>query len=99
MLYKFSPVYITPISDGRLCGQLEKCMSLVKYHSKESASARSSKIALYSIDAVRKLLLNHRFNNEFIFDQLDLAREAEMKNDEEFWTPSGQVRAESDLRR
>lgn len=97
MLYKFSPVCVTPFSDGLLCGQLEKCMSLVKYHSKESSRARSSNVALYSIDCVRKLLLNHRFNNEFIFDQLDLAREAEMKHDEDFWTWPEQVRIESDL--
>ena len=43
------------------------------------------KIALYCIDCVKKILLNHQVSNELIFDRLDEAREAEIENDREFW--------------
>ena len=78
MLYKFSPVYITPLTNPILCANLEKFM---QYHSNNSPK----KIALYSIDCVRKLLLNHYVNNEFIFERLDEARAAEIKDDQDFW--------------
>jgi hypothetical protein len=81
MLYKFSPVYITPLTNAVLCANLENSMIAIHYHRSNS----SKQIALYSIDCVRKLLLNHHFNNEFIFERLDDAREAEMKDDQEFW--------------
>ncbi|UJR27801.1 hypothetical protein I4U23_009071 [Adineta vaga] len=77
ILYKFSPVIITPLTNAVLCAHLEKCMLSNHEH--------DTKIALYSIDCVRKLLLNHHFNNEFLFERLDEAREAEMKDDQEFW--------------
>jgi len=85
MLYKFSPVNITPLTNAILCANLEKSMTLVNYNRKNSLYEHQTKIALYSIDCVRKLLLNHHVNNEFIFERLDEAREAEMKGDEDFW--------------
>jgi hypothetical protein len=78
MLYKFSPVYITPLTNAVLCANLENLMHYLPNNC-------SKKFALYSIDCVRKLLLNHHFNNEFIFERLDEAREAEMKDDQDFW--------------
>jgi DNA-dependent RNA polymerase auxiliary subunit epsilon len=92
MLYKFSPVYITPLTNGVLCAHLEKSMMLINYNTKNLVREHQSKIALYSIDCVRKLLLNHHFNNEFIFELLDEAREAEMKDDQDFWEVPQQVR-------
>lgn len=50
-----------------------------------SSAEHQRKFALYSIDCMRKLLLNHRINNEWIFERLDEARAAEMKNDDDFW--------------
>jgi len=91
MLYKFSPVYITPLTNAILCANLEKSMILVNYNTKNSFYEHQRKIALYSIDCVRKLLLNHHCNNEVIFERLDEAREAEMKDDEEFWEISQQI--------
>jgi hypothetical protein len=92
MLYKFSPVHITPLTNGVLCANLEKCLPLVNYNTKTSLHRHEMKIALYSIDCVRKLLLNHHLNNEFIFERLDEAREAEMKDDQEFWEVPQRVR-------
>jgi hypothetical protein len=92
MLYKFSPVYITPLTNAILCANLEKSMILVNYNTKNSFHEYQRKIALYSIDCVRKLLLNHHFNNEFIFERLDEAREAEMKDDQDFWEIFQQVK-------
>jgi hypothetical protein len=91
MLYKFSPVNITPLTNAVLCAHLEKCMILVNYNSKNLPQGRQIVIALYSIDCVRKLLLNHHFDNQFIFDRLDEAREVEMKNEQEFWEVPQQV--------
>ncbi|CAF3583673.1 unnamed protein product [Adineta steineri] len=85
ILYKFPPVYITPLTNGILCANLKKCITLISYNTKNSSDGYESKIALYSIDGVRKLLLNHHFDNEYIFDRLDEAREAEMKDDQDFW--------------
>jgi hypothetical protein len=92
MLYKFSPINITPLTNGVLCAHLEKCMTLVNYKTKNSISENEIKIALYSIDSVRKLLLNHQIDSEGIFERLDEAREAEMKDDQEFWEISEQVK-------
>ena len=91
MLYKFSPVNITPLTNATLCASLEKCMTLVNYNTNNSFHGHQMKIALYSIDCVRKLLLNHHFNHEFIYERLDEAREAEMRNDQDFWEVSEQV--------
>lgn len=91
MLYKFSPVYITPLTNPILCANIEKSMNLINYNQKNSANEYQKKFALYSIDCVRKLLLNHRVDNEWLFEQLDQAREAEIKNDQEFWDLSIQV--------
>ena len=91
MLYKFSPINITPLTNAVLCANLEKCVSLVNYNTKTSFQGHEIKIALYSIDCVRKLLLNHHVNNEFIFERLDEAREAEMKDDQDFWEVPQQV--------
>lgn len=85
MLYKFSAVYVTPLNHPVLCANLEKAMSLVSYHNKDFCHSNQSKIALYSVDCVKRLLLNHYFNDEFISERLDEARAAEMKNDQEFW--------------
>jgi hypothetical protein len=91
MLYKFSPINITPLTNAVLCAHLEKCMTSVNYNMKDSICEHQIKIALYSIDCVRKLLLNHHINNEFIFERLDEAREAEMKDDQDFWEITEQV--------
>ncbi|CAF1286216.1 unnamed protein product [Adineta ricciae] len=88
ILYKFSPVMITPLTNAVLCAHLEKCMPLVNYDAKPLSHGYETKIALYSIDCVRKLLLNHRFDNEFLFERLDEGREAEMKEDLDFWEVS-----------
>ncbi|CAF4596385.1 unnamed protein product [Rotaria sp. Silwood1] len=85
LLYKFSPVIITPLTNAVLCANLEKYMTLMNDHRKKNFHGHEIKIALYSIDCVRKLLLNHHCNNEFIFERLDEAREAEMKDDQDFW--------------
>lgn len=84
---------ITPLTNAVLCAHLEKCMPLVDYDAKLSSHGYETKIALYSIDCVRKLLLNHRFDNEYLFERLDEGREAEMKEDSDFWeaSPSQQV--------
>lgn len=91
MLYKFSPVYITPLTNPILCANIEKSMGLIDYNKKNCLYEYQKKLALYSIDCVRKLLLNHHLNNEFIFERLDEARQAEMKNDQDFWEISSQV--------
>ena len=91
MLYKFSPVQLTPLTNGLLCGRLQKCLAQMAVTSKCLAEAKQTSIALYSIDCVRKLLLNHGLVNPFIFDRLDEAREAEMKQDTEFWQLPSQV--------
>ncbi|CAF1629926.1 unnamed protein product, partial [Adineta ricciae] len=88
ILYKFSPVMITPLTNAVLYAHLEKCMPLVNYDAKPLSHGYETKIALYSIDCVRKLLLNHRFDNEFLFERLDEGREAEMKEDSDFWETS-----------
>ncbi|CAF1378537.1 unnamed protein product [Rotaria magnacalcarata] len=85
LLYKFSPVYLTPLNNAVLCANLEKYMASINDNRKTSSHGYETKIALYSIDCVRKLLLNHHFVNEFIFERLDEAREAEMKDDQDFW--------------
>ncbi|CAF4512427.1 unnamed protein product, partial [Rotaria socialis] len=85
LLYKFSPVYLTPLSNAVLCASLEKYMTSINDNRKTSLRGNETKIALYSIDCVRKLLLNHHLVNEFIFERLDEAREAEMKDDQDFW--------------
>lgn len=87
MLYKFSPVFINPLSNAVLCVHLQKCLSLVTYNTKAAPHGHETRIALYSIDCVRKLLLNHCLNSEALFERLDEAREAEMKDDEDFWQP------------
>lgn len=63
---------------------------------KKSIHRQEIKIALYSIDCVRKLLLNHHVDNDFIFARLDEAREAEMSNDQEFWELSSQIQTIND---
>lgn len=82
ILYKFSPIYITSSTDAILCAHLEKSMI---YFSNSIKHDYRQRIALYSIDCLRKLLLNHQINDEIIFDRLDEAREAEIKNDRDFW--------------
>ena len=79
---------ITPLTNAVLCAHLEKCMPFVNYDTKPLCYGYETKIALYSIDCVRKLLLNHRFDNEFLFERLDEGREAEMKDDSDFWEAS-----------
>ena len=91
MLYKFSPVCVTPLTNPVLCANLEKCMILVDHYAKTSFHGHEIKITLYSIDCVRKLLLNHHFNDAFLFEQLDEAREAETKDDQDFWRVKQQV--------
>ncbi|CAF0747660.1 unnamed protein product [Rotaria sordida] len=85
LLYKFSPIIITPLTNAVLCANLEKYITSINDNRKINFHGHEIKIALYSIDCVRKLLLNHHCNNEFIFERLDEAREAEMKDDQDFW--------------
>lgn len=63
----------------------------IAYHRPNSTEEHQRKFALYSIDCMRKLLLNHYMNNEWIFSRLDEARAAEMRDDEDFWTISSSL--------
>jgi hypothetical protein len=91
MLFQFSPVHITPSSDAELYHQLEIHQNMQNNDSYQGSYRSLSTIALYSIDCTRKLLIHHNYQHETIFDQLDEAREAEMKHDEDFWTRTDQV--------
>ena len=71
-----------------LLDQLEKWLHLLL---KLDCSEKQTTMTLYSIDYVRKFLMNRQFNNRFVFDRLDEARVAEMKNDLEFWQFDDQV--------
>ena len=57
----------------------------ISYHRSDSTSVHQRKFALYSIDCTRKLLLNHRVDNEWIFERLNEARAAEIKDEQDFW--------------
>jgi hypothetical protein len=62
----------------------------------EFQTATSTRIALYSIDCVRKLLINHRCFDPIVFDRLDEARAAEMKHEDDFWSKHEQVGSTGD---
>lgn len=73
-------------------------MAGIVYHQSNSIGEHQRKLALYSIDCMRKLLLNHYVNNEWIFSRLDEARAAEMRDDEDFWTlPSSIAQKRSNI--
>ena len=91
MLYKFSPTYITSLTNAILYVQLEQCITLVNYNTNAFYREHLTRIALYSIDCVRKLLFNYHFHNEFIFEQLDEARTSEIKENLDFWKISQEV--------